>query len=114
MDYRHISTLIERIVQQQMHNNFGSGGGGGHGGGGGNKSSKRGKDDAVEGAILVFLPGVGEISRMCSELQRCSCSSRLFVVPLHGALPPAEQSKAFRDPPRGLTKVDDSNYVVAC
>ena len=99
MDYRHISTLIERVVEQQMHNNFGGSGGGGGGGKGG------GKHDTVEGAILVFLPGVGEISRMCSELQRCSCSSHLFVVPLHGALPPAEQTKAFRNPPRGLTKV---------
>ena len=67
---------------------------------------KGGSSDApVEGALLIFLPGVGEISRMCSELQRGSGSSRLFVVPLHGALPPADQSKAFRDPPHGLTKV---------
>ncbi|MFT5530951.1 MAG: ATP-dependent helicase HrpB [Candidatus Poriferisodalaceae bacterium] len=53
--------------------------------------------DAVEqftGNVLVFLPGVGEISRVQDDLV-----DRLVdvdVVPLHGSLPPAEQDAAIR------------------
>eukprot|EP00397_Hematodinium_sp_SG-2012_P004472 GEMP01004484.1.p1 GENE.GEMP01004484.1~~GEMP01004484.1.p1 ORF type:complete len:1134 (+),score=294.52 GEMP01004484.1:166-3567(+) len=47
---------------------------------------------APKGAILVFLPGVGEIEQLRWLLQKRS----IEALPLHGGLPPAEQKKAFR------------------
>ncbi|CAM9277213.1 unnamed protein product, partial [Phaeothamnion confervicola] len=77
----------------------GSGGGTGGGGGGGG------------GAVLVFMPGVGEISRLCRELDNCAAASRLWVLPLHGALPAADQQRVFQAAPRGLRKVVVSTNV---
>ena len=58
------------------------------------------------GSILVFLPGVGEITRLCQDL---SCGGGggggLHVLPLHGALPASEQARVFGPPPKGLVKV---------
>ena len=45
------------------------------------------------GSLLVFLPGVGEISRLCGDLSRGDEGGRLHVLPLHGALPAADQQK---------------------
>jgi ATP-dependent helicase HrpB len=45
-----------------------------------------------EGDILAFLPGMGEIRRAQSALDRCGAE----VLPLHGELPPAEQDRALR------------------
>eukprot|EP00887_Chlorella_sp_A99_P002300 scaffold10.g2300.t1 len=79
-------------------------GGGGGGGGGG------GKDDA--NAILVFAPGVEDISRICRQL---AASPRLRggvqVLPLHGGLPPSQQARVFDRPPRGTVKVVVSTNV---
>lgn len=47
------------------------------------------------GACLVFMPGVGEISRMCSELS----DLRSPVLPLHGALSASEQRRCFETIP---------------
>lgn len=79
-------------------------GGDGGGGGGG------GKDDA--NAILVFAPGVEDISRICRQL---AASPRLRggvqVLPLHGGLPPSQQARVFDRPPRGTVKVVVSTNV---
>jgi ATP-dependent helicase HrpB len=45
-----------------------------------------------EGDILAFLPGMAEIRRTQSALDRCGA----LVLPLHGDLPPAEQDRALR------------------
>ncbi len=45
-----------------------------------------------EGDILAFLPGMGEIRRTQSALDRCGA----LVLPLHGELPVAEQDLALR------------------
>ncbi len=45
-----------------------------------------------DGDILAFLPGMGEIRRTQSALDRCGA----LVLPLHGDLPPAEQDRALR------------------
>ncbi len=45
-----------------------------------------------QGDILAFLPGMGEIRRTQSALDRCGA----LVLPLHGDLPPAEQDRALR------------------
>jgi ATP-dependent helicase HrpB len=45
-----------------------------------------------DGDILAFLPGMGEIRRTQSALDRCGA----LVLPLYGDLPPAEQDFALR------------------
>jgi ATP-dependent helicase HrpB len=45
-----------------------------------------------DGDILAFLPGMAEIRRTQTALDRCGAE----VVPLHGELPPAEQDRALR------------------
>ena len=55
-----------------------------------------------DGAILIFVPGVREIDSLCAALER---QPKCVVVPLHGRLSVAEQSRAFRPAPAGRTKV---------
>ncbi len=45
-----------------------------------------------QGDILAFLPGMAEIRRTQTALDRCGA----LVLPLHGDLPPAEQDRALR------------------
>ena len=52
--------------------------------------------------MLVFVPGVREIDSLCAALER---QPKCVVVPLHGRLSVAEQSRAFRPAPAGRTKV---------
>ncbi|HVY17014.1 MAG TPA: ATP-dependent helicase HrpB [Rhodopila sp.] len=47
---------------------------------------------AHQGDVLAFLPGMAEIRRTQSALDRCGA----LVLPLHGDLPPAEQDRALR------------------
>lgn len=54
-------------------------------------------DPTVGGDVLVFLPGVGEISRVAAELADLD---GVDVVALHGSLPPAEQDRALVAGPR--------------
>jgi ATP-dependent helicase HrpB len=44
------------------------------------------------GDILAFLPGMAEIRRTQTALERCGAE----VLPLHGDLPPADQDRALR------------------
>jgi ATP-dependent helicase HrpB len=46
-----------------------------------------------DGDILAFLPGMAEIRRTQTALDRCGAE----VLPLHGDLPPAEQDRALRE-----------------
>jgi ATP-dependent helicase HrpB len=48
--------------------------------------------DTIEGDILAFLPGMGEIRRTESALEGLDA----VVLPLHGDLPPAAQDLALR------------------
>jgi ATP-dependent helicase HrpB len=49
-------------------------------------------DPTIAGDVLVFLPGVGEITRVASELADLG---GVDVLPLHGSLPPGEQDRAL-------------------
>jgi ATP-dependent helicase HrpB len=60
----------------------------------------------VDGHILVFLPGVGEIRGVLRELGTLPGAD---VLPLHGRLPPAEQDRAIE--PSGRRKVVLSTNV---
>jgi ATP-dependent RNA helicase DHX57 len=62
------------------------------------------------GSLLIFMPGVGEIARLCSDLSRptddvSASLAPLHVLALHGALPASEQSRVFGPPPKGTVKV---------
>lgn len=73
----------------------------------------------AHGSILVFMPGVPEISKLARLLQthwRDSSSNnneiagnstvpRLKIMPLHGNLSPSEQKMVFTDAKRGELKV---------
>lgn len=55
-----------------------------------------------KGGILIFLPGVMEISRTVKELQTVAS---LHVLPLHASLDTRDQKKVFTRPPPGKRKV---------
>jgi HrpA-like RNA helicase len=86
-----------------------------------------------EGAILVFLPGLAEITRLYEDIsdEQASALARngnIMIFPLHSSLASGEQKLVFERPPPGVRKVviatniaetsitiDDVVYVVdAC
>ncbi|KAL1500164.1 hypothetical protein AB1Y20_012834 [Prymnesium parvum] len=65
-----------------------------------------------EGAVLVFMPGMFEISSLCAALlSDAAVARRLRVLPLHGSLSSADQLRVFERPPRGVRKVVVSTNV---
>ena len=54
------------------------------------------------GGILIFLPGVAEISQACNMLKSLGS---LHVLPLHASLETREQKRVFARPPPGKRKV---------
>jgi ATP-dependent RNA helicase DHX36 len=83
-----------------------------------------------EGAVLVFLTGWDEISKLIERLKSnpvLNDSSRFLMLPLHGSMPTINQREIFQRPPRGVRKIvlatniaetsitiDDVVYVVDC
>jgi ATP-dependent RNA helicase DHX57 len=61
------------------------------------------------GAILVFVPGAYLINKLVKTLSSSAAISRnghqVLVLPLHGGLPPSQQSKVFERPPPGVIKI---------
>lgn len=57
-------------------------------------------DEGLDGDVLVFLPGAGEIRRAMDELEGPARALSADVVPLHGDLPPDAQDRAIRPGPR--------------
>jgi len=55
-----------------------------------------------KGGILIFLPGVAEITRTVNQLKAVSS---LHVLPLHASLDTREQRRVFTSPPPGKRKV---------
>ena len=87
-------------------------------------------DPDGDGAILVFLTGWDEITKV-NDLMRADRvlgdRTRCVVLPLHGAMPTANQREIFDRPPRGVRKIilstniaetsitiDDVTHVVDC
>lgn len=68
-------------------------------------------DDQSAGAILIFLPGMAEISSVVERLSRGRGSSRLFVMPLHSAVSPDAQKAIFGPAPKGRRKVICSTNI---
>lgn len=52
--------------------------------------------EKTEGDVLVFLPGVGEINRALSDLQKQSATRNCSILPLHGSLPLEQQNRILK------------------
>ncbi len=52
--------------------------------------------DGLDGDILVFLPGAGEIRRAAEDLAELATAKNLLVAPLHGELSADDQDVAVR------------------
>lgn len=57
------------------------------------------------GSILVFLPGAAEIRQVARQLAGSGLGAQWQVMPLLGALPPAEQDRAIIPSPKGCRKI---------
>jgi ATP-dependent helicase HrpB len=73
--------------------------------------------DGLEGDVLVFLPGAGEIRRAHEAIAAAPGTSELLILPLHGELTLEEQTRAVRpDPTRRKiilsTNVAESSITV--
>ncbi|CAI5465710.1 unnamed protein product, partial [Closterium sp. Yama58-4] len=84
----------------------------------------------AEGAVLVFLTGWDEISKLLEALKVMPVAgqpSKVLLLPLHGSMPTIHQKEIFNRPPPGVRKVvlatniaetsitiDDVVFVVDC
>ena len=57
---------------------------------------RRAAQDGLDGDVLVFLPGAGEIRRCAEDLEDAARTFDLAVMPLHGELSADEQDAAVR------------------
>eukprot|EP00959_Pyramimonas_sp_CCMP1952_P425598 8914790-Pyramimonas_sp.AAC.1 len=57
-----------------------------------------------DGAVLIFLPGWEDISKVVDNLKSLGCSHWL-LYPLHGSLPTSQQRGIFDRPPPGIRKI---------
>ena len=57
---------------------------------------RKAAQDGLQGDVLVFLPGAGEIRRCTEDLDDVARTFDLAVLPLHGDLPVEEQDLAVR------------------
>ena len=65
------------------------------------------KTDTTSLAILVFLPGIKEITTLQELLVKSMSTpaAREWVLPIHSTIPPEEQRLVFTRPPKGVRKV---------
>eukprot|EP00252_Welwitschia_mirabilis_P018479 TRINITY_DN4106_c0_g1_i1.p1 TRINITY_DN4106_c0_g1~~TRINITY_DN4106_c0_g1_i1.p1 ORF type:complete len:1010 (-),score=207.73 TRINITY_DN4106_c0_g1_i1:315-3344(-) len=81
-----------------------------------------------DGAILVFLAGWDEISKLYDSLNtKLADREKFWLLPLHGSMPTVNQREIFQRPPKGVRKIilatniaetsitiDDVVFVVDC
>eukprot|EP00898_Chlorokybus_atmophyticus_P000428 jgi/Chlat1/1386/Chrsp12S02051 len=97
--------------------------------GGGWQAAQGGANLAPDGAILVFLPGWDEMSRLRDNLASSSTfkSSKFSILLMHSRVATAEQKRVFERPPHGVRKIvlatniaetaitiDDVVFVIDC
>ena len=63
------------------------------------------------GSILIFLPGVFEISSAQISISNATKGMNTILLPLHGGLQSKDQQKVFHNAPQGHTKVILSTNV---
>ncbi|CAB9507370.1 DExH-box ATP-dependent RNA helicase DExH7, chloroplastic [Seminavis robusta] len=64
--------------------------------------------DLSNGAVLVFLPGFGEIRALTERLAASSSfgnKQRFDIIPMHSTLSPQDQRRAFLKPRKGCRKL---------
>ena len=61
--------------------------------------------DGEAGAILVFLPGLGEIRKLEKRVRESGALACMWPVSLHSSLPPNSQKQVFRAAPPGKRKL---------
>jgi Helicase conserved C-terminal domain len=69
---------------------------------------------SLSGAVLVFMPGIGEIRSLAERLSGSRSygnSQRFEIVPLHSTLSSVDQKKAFKPSPKGCRKVIISTNI---
>ncbi|XP_012225359.2 ATP-dependent DNA/RNA helicase DHX36 isoform X2 [Linepithema humile] len=81
------------------------------------------------GAILIFLPGIMDISKLNRMLLESGCypSYKYIIYPLHSRMPTVDQKLIFKEPPHGVRKIiiatsiaetsitiEDVVYVINC
>lgn len=64
-----------------------------------------------DGSIIVFLPGVAEISKCCSMILSNDVNKSFVVLPLHSALTPDEQRRVFKRYPHKRKIVVSTNIA---
>jgi HrpA-like RNA helicase len=57
------------------------------------------------GAVLVFMPGMDEITRATSAIESMRLPQSVVVFPLHSSCTPQEQRAIFKSVPHGTRKV---------
>jgi HrpA-like RNA helicase len=101
-----VQAILVKIVKDILDGVSKEGGGGGRSKSSASLSSS--SSTPPLGAILVFLPGWEEISRMM-ELIRAHIllgnTYRVLSLPLHSQVPTSEQRRVFRRPPNGAVKI---------
>ncbi|SGZ49548.1 CIC11C00000004207 [Sungouiella intermedia] len=65
------------------------------------------------GSILIFLPGIMEINKCIRAVEKefLKSDSSCWCLPLHSALSSKDQTKVFRNPPRGSRKIVVSTNI---
>lgn len=58
-----------------------------------------------KGSILVFLPGLAEISKLKNKLLQSEVSNQCHIISLHSSIPLDKQQQVFDDPPSGKMKI---------
>lgn len=67
-----------------------------------------------DGAILVFLTGWDEISKLLEKIKGNNFlgnSSKFLVLPLHGSMPTVNQREIFDRPPNNIRQVSLATFV---
>ncbi|KAL8608263.1 hypothetical protein ACOMHN_042130 [Nucella lapillus] len=59
----------------------------------------------IRGTVLIFLPGIYEISCVLDQIRTIESSCNLTVIPLHSTITINEQARVFEKPARGYRKV---------
>ena len=65
----------------------------------------------ADGAVLVFVQGVGEIKRAVDAIRAAVRGQKVWITGLHGSLSSEDQRKVFDRPPKGTRKVVVSTNV---
>ena len=94
-----IESLVCLALKQNAEHAFGKN----------DRGNTKGSKQSGNNAILVFVPGAYLITKLVkalsSSLEISRSGFKVMALPLHGGLPPSQQSKVFDRPPPGVTKI---------